>query len=312
MATLIQARGLSKHYAGVNALDELDLEVQAGGPIGLVGPNGAGKTTLFSLLAGFLHPTSGSLRLFGQLPGHADLCGRFAILPQDAPFRKSTPVARQLAFFGRLQGLSRGQARQEATRVLEAVDISAVATQAPEHLSHGQFKRLAIAQTLIGQPELVLLDEPTAGLDPVAARAVRQMIRAQSSLCTFLVSSHNLDEIQDLCESVILLDKGRLLRHCRLDELVESDQYLTLTLARKAPATLAASLAAIPGFLAVEATSPGDPRVVIRYQAEDADRFQIQLLEALGRAGISVVNFSRGRNLADSVIDQVGSGRDNQ
>ncbi len=308
MTALITARGLSKHYAGIQALEGLDLEVHAGGPIGLVGPNGAGKTTLFSLLAGFLRPSAGDLELFGLRPGHPGLCGRLAILPQDAPFRKSTPAGRQLAFFGRLQGLSRTEARRDAARALEAVGIGAVAGQTPEHLSHGQFKRLAIAQTLIGKPELVLLDEPTAGLDPVAAREVRRMIRARSERCTFLVSSHNLDEIQDLCESVILLDKGRLLRHCRLDELVESDRYLTLTLAREAPATLAATLAGLKGFVSVEAASPGTPRVIVRYQGEDADRFQLRLLEALAGAGIGVVNFSRGRDLADSVIDQVGPG----
>ncbi len=308
MPALIAARGLSKHYGGIQALQGLDLDVHAGGPIGLVGPNGAGKTTLFSLLAGFLRPTSGQLRLFGLPPGHAHLCGRFSILPQDAPFKKSTPAARQLAFFARLQGLSHAAARAESQRVLEAVGISAIAKQSPERLSHGQHKRLAIAQALIGKPELVLLDEPTAGLDPVAAREVRQMIHAQARRCTFVVSSHNLDEIQDLCEQVILLDKGRLLRNCRLDELVESGQYLTLTLEREAPATLAATLKGIAGFQALEGTRPGDPRVVIRYQAEDAGHFQLQVLEALGQAGIGVTNLSRGRDLADSVIDQVNAG----
>jgi ABC-type multidrug transport system ATPase subunit len=302
---MIETSGLTKRYAGVPALDGLDLHIEAGGTIGLVGPNGAGKTTLYSLLAGYLRPDSGSVRLFGMEPGDHALCGRVSILPQDAPLRKAVSVRRQFRFLARLQGMTSAQAADDVERVLAATGISDVAGKAPEHLSHGLFKRAAIAQALLGSPELVLLDEPTAGLDPVAAREVHRLIREAGQQRTIMLSSHNLGEIQDLCQSIVLLDKGKLVRHATLDDLVERLQYLSVTLSGSPPADLTDWLIELNGVVGVHLGKSGDNRIVIEFDSDNADAFQLRLLEYFSRRNIGIVNFSRGKNLADSVVEMM-------
>jgi len=305
MEPMVEAQGLAKFYGEVAALNGLDLSIGRGGPVGLVGPNGAGKTTLFSLLGGFLKPSAGVLRMLGRTPGEAILRGRFAILPQDADFKKGVAIGRQLAFFARLQGMAAAKAQTEAERVLSLLGIADWARHLPEQLSHGQLKRTAIAQALLGEPELVLLDEPTAGLDPVAAREVRRMILLQSTERTFIVSSHNLDEIRDLCREVVLLDQGKLVRHCRIDELIETRHYLTITLSVPPTDTIATLLRGLEGIRGIEISPNGGHRLLIQFDAADADQLQIRVMEALASAGISIIHFSRGQNLSDRVADLV-------
>ena len=162
-APIVKTEGLGRDFGGTRALDSIDLTLEAGAPIGLVGPNGAGKTTFFSVLCGFLRPTRGTVEVLGRPPLHRDLHGRVAILPQDAAFVKGVPVQSQLAMLAELQGFSAAAARAEAARVLQLVLLADAAKKTPETLSHGMLKRIAIAQAFLGAPELVLLDEPTAG-----------------------------------------------------------------------------------------------------------------------------------------------------
>ena len=174
---MIELQNLSKHFGPVRALDGIDLSIDQVKPTGLVGPNGAGKTTLFSVLCGFLNPTSGRVRIAGHPPLAKALHGQIAILPQDAALSPAVPIAKQLEFMAQLQGFDRRGARAETARTLELVNLSDVAMRPPEALSHGMRKRAAIAQAFIGEPDLVLLDEPTAGLDPNTAAPIRELIR---------------------------------------------------------------------------------------------------------------------------------------
>ena len=210
---IVRCTGLTKRYGRTRALVGLDLTLEPGAPIALVGPNGAGKTTLLSLLAGFARPSGGEVRVLGERPGAAALVGRLGALPQDARFDPRLGIGRQLALLAALQGLDRRAARAEVARVLEVVGLGDVARQRPTTLSHGMRKRVALAQSLLGEPELVLLDEPTAGIDPENARAIRELIARRDARTTFLVSSHNLDELERMCGSVVQLERGALVRH---------------------------------------------------------------------------------------------------
>ena len=211
--TLIACERLSRRYGRARALDGVDLVVEAGPPVALVGPNGAGKTTLLSLLSGFVRPSGGRVRVLGERPGAAALAGRLAALPQDALFDPRLGVRRQLGVLAELQGFGRRAARLEAERVLALVGLGEAGGLRPTALSHGMRKRVALAQALLGTPELVLLDEPTAGIDPENARALRDLIVDGAARCTFVVSSHNLDELERMCGSVVQLEAGRLVRH---------------------------------------------------------------------------------------------------
>ena len=227
---LVQCQGLSKHYGNKKALNNVSLTLEAGAPIALVGPNGAGKTTLFSLLCGYLTPSAGSVRILGEAPNSPALLGQIAALPQDATLDPNLTIISQLSFFARLQGMDSKQANQEALRVLNLVDLAEVAQQKPPSLSHGMSKRVAIAQALIGSPKLVLLDEPTAGLDPANAKKIRELVRSLSPTTTFVISSHNLDELEKLCDQVLYLDKGELSQSISMRSSNSGSDYLTLTM----------------------------------------------------------------------------------
>ena len=227
---IIKTEGLGRDFGRTRALAKIDLTLEAGAPIGLVGPNGAGKTTFFSVLCGFLRPTRGTVEVLGRPPLHRDVHGRVAILPQDAAFVRGVPVLSQLAMLAELQGFSAKAARAEAARVLQLVLLADAAKKSPEMLSHGMLKRIAIAQAFLGAPEVVLLDEPTAGLDPATASEMKNLIRSLDKERTFVISSHNLQDIEELCGSVVILDRGKIVEHRKVSELVGRTSCLTFRL----------------------------------------------------------------------------------
>lgn len=250
--SLIQCQGLSKSYGSKKALKNVSFSLKAGAPIALVGPNGAGKTTLFSLLCGYLSPSEGTIRLLGEVPNSPKLLGKVAALPQDATLDPNLTIASQLALFARLQGMNAKLAAEEALRVLSLVDLVDIAQQKPPSLSHGMGKRVAIAQALIGSPTLVLLDEPTAGLDPANAKKVRELVKTLSPTTTFMISSHNLDELEKLCDQVLYLDKGELSQSVSMRANTDSD-YLTLTMQHCDSEKLLQEVAKLSGVINVSA-----------------------------------------------------------
>nr|WP_320125790.1 ABC transporter ATP-binding protein [uncultured Shewanella sp.] len=268
--SLIQCQGLSKLYGSKKALNNVNFSLEAGAPIALVGPNGAGKTTLFSLLCGYMSPSAGTITLLGEAPNSPKLLGKIAALPQDAVLDPNLTIVSQLSFFARLQGMGVEQARQEAIRVLTLVDLADVAEQKPPSLSHGMSKRVSIAQALIGSPELVLLDEPTAGLDPANAKKVRELVKALSPTTTFMISSHNLDELEKLCDQVLYLDKGQLSQAVSMHASTDSD-YLTLTMQTCDSEVLQAEVAKLAGVVNV---SSKQSKVFIIQLATDAEKAQ--------------------------------------
>ena len=305
---LLETKGLVRDFGDTRALNHVDLTLEAGAPIGLVGPNGAGKTTFFSVLCGFLRPTGGTVQVLGRPPLHRDLNGRVGILPQDAAFVKGVPVASQLAMLAELQGFARKQARAEAARVLEMVLLADAASKAPETLSHGMLKRIAIAQAFMGSPELVLLDEPTAGLDPATATHIKNLIRSLDRERTFIVSSHNLDDIEELCGSVVVLDRGKVVENRKVADLIGRTSCLTFRLEADAPAGLDTKLSAVANVTRVELGRPGERKLAVHYRdggGSDggANATQIAVLQALAAAGVAMLEMSRGQSLQDKVIE---------
>ena len=293
--SLIQCRSLSKRYRGAVALDNLDLTLDAGEPIALIGPNGAGKTTLLSVLCGFIKPSSGSASIAGHAPGASMLSGQLAALPQDALLDPRLSVGRQLRFFAQLQGMSKRQAHSEVLRVLELVALQDSTKTLPTELSHGMRKRIAIAQALMGSPTVVLLDEPTAGIDPPNAKMIRELVRNQSGNTTFIVSSHNLDELERLCSTVVYLENGRLISHGpAADDDLEHD-VLTLrapTLVAEEFTTLALAL---PNVLDVEVTTQGDFLIKVANDLQAS----VEILTLLADRGWRYRQLSRGKTLEE-------------
>ncbi len=253
--SLIQCQGLNKKFAEKTVLHELSFDLPSGQPIALVGPNGAGKTTLFSILCGYIRPTSGSVEILGQTPGSSALFGRVSALPQDAQLDPRFSICRQLMLYAQLQGFNRRNAKIEAERVLSLMQLSDVLHQKPAALSHGMRKRVTIAQALIGSPELVLLDEPTAGLDPVNARNIRDLVNEHSDNTTFIISSHNLSELEELCDTVLHLNNGRLKQQVDLTGTQETPNplsYLTVQMDNCPADAFIRRISDIPGVETVE------------------------------------------------------------
>jgi len=227
MSSLIKVTGLNKFFGDKQALNNVDFEIEKGAPVALVGPNGAGKTTLFSILCGYIQSSSGSIEIFGARPGSHATFGRLAALPQDAQLDPRFSIAHQLSFYGQLQGFNKKKSKFEVERTLDLVGLSDTLNEKPDALSHGMRKRVTIAQALIGTPDIVMLDEATAGLDPLHAREIRQLVASLSSEVTFILSSHDLNELERLCQQVLYLDNGVLQRHNTLANDIDYS-YFTL------------------------------------------------------------------------------------
>ena len=231
MNTSLTFQGVVKKYRRIRALDGLDLSVPAGSIFGLVGSNGAGKTTAMAVAVGLLHTSGGTVDLLGAGPfqprRHA---GRVSVLPQDSRLPPHARVDELLRFYGGLQGLHGAELERAIDELLEWVHLLDRRRSAVKTLSHGMTRRLTIAQAFLGVPELVLLDEPLNGLDPREAARVRDMIRARRGRQTIVISSHNLTDIEALCDHVAFIEHGRLVRQDTLDVIMRRSHRVTFVL----------------------------------------------------------------------------------
>ena len=304
MNAVIETRGLSKRYGAKRAVDGLDFVVPAGSVFGFLGPNGAGKTTTFSLLCGFVRPSGGEATVLGEpLTRLGKLRGRMAALPQDARFHPSRSLMDSLVLFGGLAGMSRGEARAEARRVLDAVELGDAARVKGRALSHGMAKRFGIAQAFMGRPDLVLLDEPTEGLDPRTAHTVRQLIRSLAGQATVLVSSHNLGEVEDICDEAAIIDHGKLVTQGSLTELTATDEQIVITTGA-CPDAARAALARLESVR--EVTPEGDAHLRVRLRAGGGavEPAITAALACLIEHGATISAVTRGKGLEARFLEE--------
>jgi ABC-2 type transport system ATP-binding protein len=227
----IRLTKVTKRFGAKTAVDGVTMKVKAGQVYGLIGPNGAGKTTTFSMMAGFLQPTEGVLEILGYAPMQVDeLRSRIGVLPQDALLPGADKVGDFLIHMARLQDIPADRVEDSAREVLAEVDGRDWWNVKCGSLSHGMAKRVQLAQALIGDPEVVLLDEPTAGLDPRVAYEVRQLIKSRTGRCTLIVSSHNLQELEEICDGAAILDRGRIVASGTMNELTASSEEIRIKL----------------------------------------------------------------------------------
>ena len=233
MTAALTLNGVVKCYGRRRALDGLDLTVPRGSVFGLVGSNGAGKTTAMAVTAGLLRPAGGTVDVLGLGPFRADThAGRIALLPQDSRFPPHARVADLLDYYARLQGVPEPQRTADIAALLAWVHLDERRQSPVRTLSHGMNRRLSIAQAFLGTPELVLLDEPLNGLDPREAARVRELIRDRRGRQTIVISSHNLSDIEILCDAVAFVERGRLVRQDTLDRIIQRSHRVTYVLAR--------------------------------------------------------------------------------
>ena len=311
MKPVLQTKNLGKHFGVTVALSGVNLEIPGGKIIGLVGPNGAGKTTLFSIICGFLKPNIGSLSVLGHAPLSPELRGRVSVLPQDAPLSKGVNIRKQFEFFAKLQGFSPAEAAQEAKTALESVDLLDKTEEVPESLSHGMRKRASLAQAFIGNPELILLDEPTAGLDPITTHKVRELVLRKAVGRTIVISSHNLAELQETCNSVAILNEGKLVRFCQVSEVIDRGKTMIIRLESPPSENLIKSVSEIPGIVSVKSGDDHTPRLIILLSGLiDDSEADLTILTKLKEEGVAYREIRRGESLEEKVVEITNQNKD--
>lgn len=256
---MISTRNLTRRYGPVIAVDDVSLDIERGQIVGLLGHNGAGKTTVMKILTGYLEPSSGSVSV-GGVDVAADRIGAqrlIGYLPENAPLYPEMLVQEYLRMMAELRGLESGG-------IDRAIADAAGVTGLADHLVHpigtlskGYQQRVGLAQAILHEPDVLVLDEPTNGLDPVQIQSIRQLIRRLGERATIILSTHILQEIEAVCERVLVMIQGALVADASLDELLSSD-VIAVSLESGA-ADVAARLGRLPGVGSVEGLGE-DPR----------------------------------------------------
>ena len=291
---VIQTEGLTKRFGKIVAVDNLSLTVPRGHVFGLLGPNGSGKTTTMGMLLGLTRPTSGSFRLFGEQGKNLDALRRVGAIVETPTFYPYLTGRQNLAYF---QGiLGRGTA-QELDALLDQVSLADRADDRFHTYSLGMKQRLGLAYALLGDPELLFLDEPTNGMDPAGMAEMRDLIRSLGTEDrTVFLSSHLLHEVEQVCDSVVILSKGKLIAQGSVAELLQGRGQIRLRTTDNEQA--AAVLAALDW---VEETGIENGTVVVTAPSERA----AELSAALGRADIYVTEMSSGTESLESYFLEI-------
>lgn len=222
MANVLHLEGLSRRFGALRALEDLTFDVPSGQVVGFLGPNGAGKTTTMRAIFGLTDLDAGVVWWNGGVVGQSER-RRFGYMPEERGLYPGMLVGEQLTYLGRLHGMSANAAAAAAAAWLERLGIANRAKSKVEALSHGNQQRVQMAAALLHDPELLVLDEPLSGLDPSGIDAIGEVLAAQARAgCCVIFSSHQLDQVEDLCESVVIIDQGRLVVTGRVDELATS------------------------------------------------------------------------------------------
>jgi ABC-2 type transport system ATP-binding protein len=298
---VIEVEGLTKDYGTVVAVRDVSFSVGRGEVVGFLGPNGAGKSTTLRILAGFLGATSGKVRVNGHDLSDASLLARASLgyMPEAAPLYTELRVREYLEFRARLKKVPRPKRDHSVERAMERANLRDVADTTIGHLSKGFRQRVGLADALVADPPLLILDEPTAGLDPNQVREVRALIKELASDHTVLLSTHILSEVEATCQRALVIDRGRLVAQGTLEELSRGRHSTALlVVARDADGSASVFLGEQPGVAEVEtlagvALADGYARLrVVLAEGETALSAGQRLLRALVTANIDVASLT--------------------
>jgi ABC-2 type transport system ATP-binding protein len=276
---MIRVERLSRRYGTVKAVDGVSFEIGSGEIVGLLGPNGAGKTTTMRMLTTFLAPTSGRAELAGHdvLDAPLEVRRHVGYLPENVPLYLEMRVREYLTYRSKLKDVPRLRRRAAIDQVVERCQLEDVEDRVLGHLSKGFRQRVGLAESMVHDPDILILDEPTAGLDPIQVREVRSLIRELGERHTILLSTHIMQEVEAVCGRVIIIARGRIAEDARLEELRAGDSVLIE--ARGPSEAIRAILKSVPGV----------DRVIVSEQDGEYASFEVKthggadLREALGK-----------------------------
>jgi ABC-2 type transport system ATP-binding protein len=309
---VIDTRGLSKIYKGVNALQPLDLQVQKNTICGFLGPNGAGKTTTIKLLLGLARPTSGSATVFGQdIVRHTtDIRRRVGYLAQDPRYYDHMTARETLRFTARF--FYAGPARMIEDRIqqtLELVGLDDKADRAIKGFSGGERQRLGIAQAQINYPDLLILDEPAASLDPIGRRDVLEVMERLRKHTTIFYSTHILEDVQRVSDTVAILNRGRLIAQAPIEELMSGTDGIVYSLTVRGNGKAAQdSIDGLPWISSISTVSAnGSTTLQVKVMDEEAAESELLRL-VLSDPQTTVTEFGRKKHNLEEVFLEIVSG----
>jgi len=303
---VIEVSHLSKKYGTRPAIEDLSFTVGDGQIFGLLGPNGAGKSTIMNILTGYLAPTSGEVKVAGfSLPEEAQQAKAcVGYLPEQPPLYPEMTVQEYLDFAAELKGVKRAERKEQVRKAARRTGLEEVLPRLIRGLSKGYRQRVGIAQALLGSPKLIILDEPTVGLDPAQVIEIRRLIQELGKSHTVILSSHILSEVQAVCSRVLILSKGHLVAVGAPEELGEklnSGSRLRATVLGDGQTVLKA-VGAVPGIHKVELESEADGQVTFTAESIDTADHRAEVSRALSQADCTVLALAAENKTLEEVF----------
>jgi ABC-2 type transport system ATP-binding protein len=290
----------------VQALAGLHLKVPRGAVFGLLGPNGAGKTTLVKLALGIAFPTGGRALVLGRPAGDVATRARIGYLPENHRYPAHLTGSQVLDFFGRLSGLRSPERGQRVTSLLARVRLEEWAATPVRKYSKGMMQRLGMAQAILSQPDLLILDEPTDGVDPVGRSEIRDLLLEQKARgATIFLNSHLLSEVERLCDQVAILKEGRLVREGQVEDLTRPESIYEVEVRGAAPGTLAALAGRVAGLRVPTAPPVQDAAGAIILEQTGGLEDLNRLIDALRAAGCAISAVRPRRTSLEEVFVKV-------
>jgi ABC-2 type transport system ATP-binding protein len=306
----IQIEGLTKSFGKFRALDALSLTVEKGSVFGFLGPNGAGKTTTLRILTGLAHADSGSARVDGLEAGRsADIASRTGYLPEDPAFYPWMTGMEVLDFMGQIHGIEPQERRKRAEELLEMAGLAGAAKRRVGGYSRGMKQRLGLAQALLHRPPVLLLDEPASALDPAGRREVLSMIEGLRGSSTVFMSTHILADVERICDTVAIIDHGRLVINARRDDLITQFAKPMLALEVDPPEAIPGLADAIRTMPWARTVAVEDRRLVVT--VHDLAAAQRALLRLAVEADVAVTRYEQVKpSLEDVFLRIVANGKE--
>ena len=311
---MIVVDALSKQFGQFQAVDEISFEVQRGEVVGFLGPNGAGKSTTMKMLTCYLPPTSGNAEVngFSINSQRLQVQEQIGYLPESAPSYNEMQVEEFLSFIGEVRGYTGSELRRRVGRVLELTSLQEARKQIIDTLSKGFRQRTCLAQALIHDPPVLILDEPTDGLDPNQKHEVRELIRRMSEERTILVSTHILEEVEAVCTRALIISEGRLVGLGTPDELLSQSIYrnaITLSVSGVNAETLLEDLNGLEQVYAVERLDDmPNGAITVRVFPRDRESISSELERFLKKKKMSIEQFFVERGRLDEVFRKLTLG----
>lgn len=296
----LELSGVVKRYRKRVALDGLSLTIPQGCVMGLVGSNGAGKTTMLSAIAGLIRIQEGEINILNSGPFDSRIhAGRVSLIPQDAQMPGHLRIDQFLRYLALLQGVPKEDVNRQIDEILDQVNLADRKRSKIHSLSHGMRRRVTIAQAFIGSPELILLDEPLNGLDPREVANIRSLIKKKSPTQSLLVSSHLLNEVEEGCDEIAFIEKGRCVRQDRLDQIISHNDVVKVWLADEAPPVEAIQKALPADDVAWDSTRK---ELKVSSSSGNIAELNTRLLRVLLNLNLSVLEVKRGHGLEEEYL----------